>query len=346
MRGISGPSGKLLATLAILCVMVWAAAVGAPVESTRAGPPVIGDLELYRLVAEHVAAGEGYYRSVVELHRYGDYPLQPASTVRFPTMAYISGLIEPVHLTVGLLLANMLVWIALFPGNAIERALAGIMLALGGFMAFDPEMAYLHDLSAGLLLSLALALHSEKRWWPSWLLVLFAVAVREHAILFGAVFGACALYRRKWPEVVAWIFLGIAFLGATAVHYLEVNQLVGDGDKASDGWLWLLGPKAFLNDILALTLLRLLPMWIAGPLALLPFIGWAIVRDKKPLLVFASYALLFCFVGRENNYYWGFLVLPAYLAGLALVPRAMVQFWRNDRKMVGADGLEPPTLSV
>jgi len=129
--------------------------------------------------------------------------------------------------------------------------------------------------------------------------------------------------------------LGVAFVVATGLHYWLVSQWVLPSDKVSAGWFWLQGPKAFLNDMVSLTMLRLLPMTIAGPLAIAPLLGWAVMADKRPLIVFLAYAAIFCIVGRENNYYWGFLVLPAYLMGLAYVPRAIVRW---SRALVGNDG--------
>ncbi len=341
-----GFTRKLLTTLVVLLALAWAGATGAPIEKTGKVDVPVTDLELYQQISKSVRSGEGYYEAAIRHQRQAEFPLQPASTVRIPTLAYLTTLVPPHYVTVLLLVANILAWVGRMPGTPAERAVAGVLLAVGGFLAFDQSMAYLHDLWAGLLLSLALVSYSEERWWPTWLFAALALAIREHAIVFAALFGALSLYRQRWPETIAWMVLGAVFLAGTTAHYLAVAQLVTDTDKASDGWLWLLGPKAFLNDILALTLLRLLPNWLSGPLAILPFLGWAILNDKRPLIVFTTFAILFCFVGREDNFYWGFLVLPAYLAGLALVPRAIIQFWKGKPQMVGADGLEPPTLSV
>lgn len=346
MRRFSTFGGKICMAVIVVAILAWAALAGSPVANTAGAANAFTDNDLYIAVSRSVANGDSYYRAIVELHRLRDYPLAPASVIRFPTLAYITGNIDAQSATIALLIANILAFIGLFPGNVLERAGAGVLLAIGGFMAFDPKVAYLHDLWAGLLIGLALIVYSDRRWWISVLAIAAAVAIREHAIIAAVLFGALALFRRNWIEVATWLVVGVLFALGTVAHYWAVSQYTSSADHVSRGWLALLGPKAFLDDVMGLTLLRLLPQWLAGPLALLPFLGWACAKDKRPLIVFGAYALLFCVFGRRDNFYWGFLVLPAYMAGLALVPRSIMEFWQTRPHMVGADGLEPPTLSV
>jgi hypothetical protein len=39
--------------------------------------------------------------------------------------------------------------------------------------------------------------------------------------------------------------------------------------------------------------------------------------------MYAGYGVAFMLFGRANNFYWGFIVTPAFLVGLAFLPRAL-----------------------
>jgi hypothetical protein len=70
---------------------------------------------------------------------------------------------------------------------------------------------------------------------------------------------------------------------------------------------------------------------VAGPLALLPLLGWIALGGRLGLfaaLWFAGFALLMALAARPDNFYWVLMVLPAYGAGLAFVPRALADLVR------------------
>jgi hypothetical protein len=89
--------------------------------------------------------------------------------------------------------------------------------------------------------------------------------------------------------------------------------------------------------------------WLGPPLALLPLLGWASLGGRRGLfatLWFAGYFLAAALFARQVNFYWLSLVLPAYGAGLALVPRAvwdLVSAIRLRRRARAADGGLPAT---
>jgi hypothetical protein len=69
-----------------------------------------------------------------------------------------------------------------------------------------------------------------------------------------------------------------------------------------------------------------LPAWLAGPLALLPLLGWIGLGGRMGLfasLWFGGMLLALALFARPDNAYWIVLILPAYAAGLAFVPRAL-----------------------
>jgi hypothetical protein len=60
---------------------------------------------------------------------------------------------------------------------------------------------------------------------------------------------------------------------------------------------------------------------------LLPLLGWTALGGRQGLfatLWFAGFILAVSLFARYVNFYWLSLMLPAYGAGLALVPRAVM----------------------
>lgn len=311
-----------------LVLSVWAATVASPYTPAVSGlASNQGDLKLYETIGRRVANGEGYYTAAVAEQHAAGYPLRPSITVRFPTLSYIMALVPPKIGVLGLLAACVLACIGgLSTASTGEKLAAALLVVAAGWMAFLPAVARLHELWAGLLLSLALILYREARWWPTVLLVALAVAIREHAILFGAIFGIFALKENRRSETIAWLALGLAFVLGLLAHDHAVSSLVTTADKASPGWLALRGPAAFVIDVVTLTPLQMLPPWIAGPLVLLPFVGWLALGGalgKRAACVFLAYAAVYSVIGRENNFYWGQLVLPMFAIGAAFSWRVM-----------------------
>ena len=98
------------------------------------------------------------------------------------------------------------------------------------------------------------------------------------------------------------------------------------GDLVSEGWQALIGPALPLYGINLLTILQELPAWIAGPLGVLPLLGWAALGGRMGTLAlgwFAGFLLFVALFARLENFYWMGLVVPAYGVGLAFVPRAI-----------------------
>ena len=72
--------------------------------------------------------------------------------------------------------------------------------------------------------------------------------------------------------------------------------------------------------------LTVFPLWLAGPVAVLPLLGWAGLSGRSgwfAALWSAGFFLAMALFARPENYYWVLMVLPLYFAGFALVPRAI-----------------------
>ncbi len=224
------PRWAALALLAVIAaLMVWGTAAVASVagdaipgdessETAAKDEDGGGDLALYRRISERVAAGEDYYAAAMAEQREGNYPTRPFVTVRLPTLAMI-------HRAVGIEATNMMLLgllvaaILLFMHNLrkqtlpLERVGAGILLLLGGAAAITPEAGLIHELLAGMLLTMALALYRPDRWWPALIAAGLALAVRELAAPFVLLWLTFALSRRRWAEATGVAALLAAFRG-------------------------------------------------------------------------------------------------------------------------------------
>lgn len=208
------------------------------------------------------------------------------------------------------------------------------LLAVGAAVGFKPTYFVLHEAWAGMLIALALALHRPGQWRGAWIAAALALAIREHALPFVLLMGAMALWHRQWRESFFWGLLVLAFASLLWTHVQLVAQVTGPDDPLSPGWLTLRGPQGWIEFITLSSGLYLLPSWLAGPLVILPLIGWAALKDElglTALLLFAGYGLLFMIAGRPNNFYWALMVTPAWFVGLYWVPGALRDLWQRAR---------------
>lgn len=327
--------------LALLLAMAWsawavpdlAAQAGAQAEAKEAAAQgtAIGDFELYARIHQRLAEGEDYYAAALSEQRVNNYPTVPFFTVRLPTLAHAQALLTPQGLRwlgLALLAACALSFWGRLESYSppMERIGAMLLVVIGGAGLAADQAPFVHELFAGLLLTLALSLHRPDRWWPCVLAAALALAVRELALPFALLGLAFAVQARRWGEVAAWSgVIGLFALGLYA-HYLGVSAEALPGDGVSPGWSGLVGPALPLLALARLTALLALPLWLAGPVAILALVGWAGLGGRLAAfaaLWFAGFFLAMALFARAENFYWVMLALPAYLAGFAFVPRAI-----------------------
>jgi len=336
----------LLATLLALGWSVQAMASARPVPATEQATAAdeFGDVALYAAINVRVRAGESYHAAALTEHRAHDYPTRPFVTVRTPIMAWgdwLWGARGWQAVAVLLLGANILAWMGAFAGlRPAERIAAVLLVCASGAGVFYDRVGLVHELVSGLCLSLALGLYRPHRWWPALLAAAAGLAIRELALPFVTLWLAFAVMEKRWREAVAVAALIALFAAGMAAHYLAVEALRLPADRASPGWNGLLGPLLPLSGVVRLSPLLLLPPVIAGPLAVLPLLGWAGLGGRAgafAALWFTGFALFVALFARAGNFYWVQLLLPAYLAGLALVPRAFADLLRAIRALPAMD---------
>lgn len=324
------PSNRARILLALLVLLVVASLIDFSARpASRQNAPRHTDVALYAAIVEGVRSGGDYYTIAADAQRRNNYPVRPFVTVRLPTLALLEGHLpsRAMQILLGALCAAAFVAWAVRLRLAFARTppfLISLAFLAGGMLAFaQPELFLFHEIWAGLLIALSLALWRPGRWATAALLALAAALIRETALLYAIVMGVLALRDGRRREIMAWLGVGAVFAILLAAHAHTVAQVVGPGDPTSPGWTGLLGFGFFAKAVSMSTALALAPLWLAAPLVALALFGWASWRDPVALraaTTFAAYALLLGLFGRPDTFYWGLLAAPTILAGLAFLP--------------------------
>ncbi|MCP5385209.1 MAG: hypothetical protein H6916_00140 [Novosphingobium sp.] len=330
------PIAALIA-IAFVAAGLWCFAAP-PKAPAIAAPGQYTDLMLYRDVTLAVQTGEPYHQAATRLQRAHGYPTQPFVTVRLPTLylALAKFGAKPMQFAaLGLLLANLVAWAAALPAilKPVERIGALLGLVLAGAAIGSIDLLGFSELWCGLLLSLALALrlHRPERWWPVVLAVGIALAIRELALPFALLGAAFALWQRRWRELAAWGLLLALFAGGLVLHAQAVMAEIRPGDIVSPGWSAGQGLRGLLTALAYTTVWQQAPLPWAMLACLIPALGWLALSGRGApfaLLLLGGYALMLALFARPDNFYWGFVLLPAWFIGYALIPRALGQLVR------------------
>jgi hypothetical protein len=317
-------------------------AVAGGVPAKQAERPRDDDLALYDRVIARIGKGESYYPVVAEEHRRSHYPLRPGLAVRLPTLAYFAvwlgdpgkgaDVFVPGEMGLAIVLAVAVIWawwrrLGEEPGGYDRRLMGAALVFFGASLGLNRYFFVLHELWAGMLVALALALHRPgRKYWAAVLVAALALAIREHVLPFVLLMAALAAWRRDWKEMAAWCLPVVLFAVGLAWHLTLVAQQVLPSDPVGPSWIELRGLSGFLSNVVLFSNLRFLPHYVAGPIVMLAMLGWA--AWKSPLgttatLLFSGYALAFAIAGRPDNFYWGGVIAPALFVGLAFVPMAV-----------------------
>ncbi len=291
------------------------------------------DLVLYRSIYQRVAAGENYYEVASDEQRRGDYPVRPFITVRLPTLATLFAVVGPSGMKAlnwMLMIATLLAWRTQLKREMTDsdrHLITLLLIVIGLTIAVKPVYLPVHEIWAGTLIALSLGLHRKERWWPSVLVALAAVMIRELALPYILLMGAFALFERRWKEFLAWAACVALFGIVMLFHARAVEAVTLATDPASQGWTRFGGWPTFVRTMTETSALRVFPTWAATGLLILTLFGWTSWRSYVGLfgtLFFAGYGIFFMLLGRPENFYWGLTVTPLFLIGLAFLPTAFV----------------------
>jgi hypothetical protein len=243
-----------------------------------------------------------------------------------PTLAYIDawlGIPGQLAASFALLAALLLAWwrrLGEEAGSGRLHRVAFALLLFNASLGLNRHFFVLHELWSGMLLALAFGLHRPGRWLLPLMVAALAVAIREHALPFILLMSAMAFWRRDWKEGMAWTALALTFLAFLGVHLSIIAAQVLPSDPFGQGWLELRGLSGWISYVTLSSNLRFLPGFLAGPLIMLAMLGWAAWKSPAGqfgFLLYGGYGLLFMIAGRPDTYYWGVMVAPAIMVGLA-----------------------------
>jgi hypothetical protein len=332
-------------TLAILFALLLGSAWIQPGEDSGVRGGGQTDLGLYGAVVDGLRAGGDYYSVAAQELRAGGYPLRPFPAVRLPTLAVVQAALPdavPIIALVLLAIATGLAWtrrIGEWFARGTPRITALFLLA-GGMVAFvQSSLVHFHDLWAGLLIALSLAIRRDDRWIEPVAIALCAMLIRETAALYALVMLAMALVEGRRREALGWVAAMLVFVALLSLHARAVSMIGGPLDAVSAGWSGLHGPGLFASAMARSTALTLLPWWLGAPLAMLALIGWMAAPGPLGLraaLVFGGYAAAIALFARTDTFYWVLAAAPAYLVGMAFLPDAARDLTRTllDRRRV------------
>ncbi|PKP96489.1 MAG: hypothetical protein CVT76_06725, partial [Alphaproteobacteria bacterium HGW-Alphaproteobacteria-15] len=261
--------------------------------------------------------------------RTGSYPLRPFLTFRLPGLAMVQASLPPMAVLALLyLLAVTTAWVwfrrlAEALPRTPPRIAATILLAAGMLAFVQPGLIAFHEIWAGLLVALSLALRRPGRWVEAVAIGCIAMLLRETAVLYVAIMAVLAFVEGHRREAIGWGAALAVFTLALIAHAVAVHGVTGPLDATSPGWAGMHGFGLFVRAMTLATGLQLLPSALAALLVALSLFGWASWRDPlalRAVATFAAYALVISLFARLDTFYWGLLIAPAFLIGLAFAP--------------------------
>lgn len=321
-----------------------------------AGPPPVSgdpgkraedqsDVVLYENIVAGVAHGGNYYQVAADALRAGNYPLRPFICFRLPGLAMIEAHVpRPVMLG---LLALLVTAVFTLWGMRLRRSMTrwppvaiGLTLLAGGLMAFvQADLWAFHEIWAGLLVALSLGIRTQGRWVEAVGIALLAMLIRETAALFAIVMFAAAWLEGRKREAIGWGVALACLAIALGFHFYAVSQVTSAADPTSPGWNGLGGYGFFAKTLVLSTALQLFPMAIGVLLVTLSLFGWIGWKDPAAARVagtLAAFGLVIALFARPDTFYWALMIAPLSLIGLAFVPDALRDLFRQalDRRRI------------
>lgn len=309
----------LLAALALGGV---AFGLGEPVQPGRTS-----DLDVYQSVVGALRAGEGYYPALHRALLEGGYgALSPLNwrTPAFLTLLSWFPTLESAQVFLGLVtVIGWLMGVALVyrRSGTLAAIAAAVVLAasLCAIFAYRAELSF--EIFAGTLILMSVSAYGLGWRWLGFALAVLALFVRELAGLYVLVCLALAVVERRRGETVAWIVALAAYAAFYAWHWTRLAAEITPADHAATGWLQLGGvPFALLTASFNGVLLAA-PYWLVALVLVLGVAG--ALSLPRAVLTIGLYLLLFLFVGRPENGYWGALYAPLVALGLVWAPATL-----------------------
>ncbi|MHC4132428.1 MAG: glycosyltransferase family protein, partial [Planctomycetota bacterium] len=297
----------------------------------------VRDADTFHTITERVHAGQNYYEVVADELRTRGYGLRPFFNFRLPTLVCFIGkmpsLEVPRWLLVSISVLTLLIWIKILDnkGGFYMAASGSLLLLVTTVFSYTAVAFVFHEIWAGVLVALSIAIHRQNRWL-SVILGLTALFIRELSLPFVAIMLIMAYKDKNIKEALAWLIGIIAFFIYLAIHAKIVSGLVTDSDIISKTWLQF-GGWQFVLSTSKFTLPTIFsPWWIDAvllPLAILGLFGWRGDFGTRSFLTMGIYILAFLIAGRPDNYYWGLMYTPFMPFGLVHAPLCLLDLFKS-----------------
>jgi hypothetical protein len=296
-----------------------------------------GDPATYHRILERVRAGEGYYKVVGEELRARGYGVRPFFNWKLPTLTYLLAIMPSMQtgkfLLIILTIISLILWLKLLANKGgFYMALVGALLLSGVAACSITRAGYLfYEMWAGVLIALSIAAYKHNRpiSIASGLLALF---IRELTLPFAVIMLALAYKDKRRKEVIVWLIGILVFFIYLAIHAKIVSGLITDTDRKSISWFQFGGWQFILSTSKWTLFTYKTPWWgksIIIPLAILGLAGWRNEVGIRAFLTMSAYICAFLIVGRDNNYYWGFMYVSLMPLGLAHAPPCLLDLFKS-----------------
>jgi hypothetical protein len=337
--GISRPRAAIilsLTALAILaCIIASRAGKTAPPHLSNSG---LSDEEvLYHIIAR-VHAGENYYDAASDELRKEGFPLRSVFNWRQPLYAWFLGalpttVIGRTLLSIGAVLTiASATRLALRMGDALMAVIAFWMVTGAVWPCFMRAGLTALETSTAVFITLSFFAYADDFFLTGVMLALIALFIRELAAPYVMVCILLAIAGKRWRELLAWAVGLLFYSGYFTYHVAHVTAHIRPTDLRAASWLQFGGLHFILNTAAQQVLLYGPPLWVTAiylPIAVLGILAMPGELGRRATLTIAAYLLLFAFVGKAFNDYWGYLYAPLLAFGFAWTPLAIARLCGN-----------------
>jgi hypothetical protein len=325
--------------IAVLGLMVWGWFTTSSFPVWLMGMRGAEDLELYRLIVEHIQQGRNYYDAAAL--GLAERNFDPKSTFnwRLPTCATVIGLSDNPEIFFWLLKALSLVSVVtavrtfLMPACGTAGIIVGALLLLGGAFSwsiYEPDSFLATEPWCEALILLSLSAYA-RGWWPAGMTAaVIALSLRELMLPYCLVALALAIKERRRTEWLLWLVC----LGLFGLFLYWHNHAIAlrrpNVDSADiEYWRHFTGLRFILQTCQMNVLLRMAPCWLIAiyfPIALVGLASWPGRIGVRLTLSAGIYIAAFAFL--DAGVYWGYFYAPILELGFVRSPAAFRDLWQ------------------
>lgn len=281
------------------------------------------DMAFITAVLNRVRKGEPYYpAATAELTARG-YSLSSILNWRLPELSWVEARLPSLAIA-QILLIIVGIWAAWLinaqlPRGATDQRMATLAASLTMLPLWivSARIVVMHEVWAGELIALSLALWGPNRWLASVVTGLAATLMRELSVIYLFVMLVAALRDRRPREAAAWAAAIGVFAVIFAFHVRAVEPFLRPGSPHP--WIVFGGTDFLLATFRADPVALLLPTPIFIMTVSAALVGlwcWRHPQGPRIAAFVSAFAVFTLFVGRSDNWYWGFLTAPIWPLGL------------------------------